>query len=523
MNIEHHEYVVLGAGPAGLQVSYFLRRGGHDVVVLERGEAPGTFFQRFPRHRRLISINKVHTGVADAETNLRWDWNSLLSDFKGPVFSEFSTDYFPSADAMLAYLAEFARQHELPIRYCTEITRIQRDSRFLLTTATGERITSDRLIVATGLTRENKPQIPGISLCETYGWHSTDPRVYEGKRVLIIGKGNSAFETGDHLVQSAAMIHLVSPRPLRMAWRTHFVGDLRACNNNLLDTYQLKLQNAVLDATVEQITRVGDEFKVNFRYSHADGELETLTYDHVICCAGFRFDTSIFAEGMLPELTTCGRFPLQTCEWESTNVPGLFFAGTLNQARDHKKYMSAFIHGFRYNAQALCRVLESRWHGTPWPVAARPRDLEGLAAWAINRMNATSALWQQPGFLCDVVKLSPGRDHAECLEGMPIAMAFEKVMPSERNCLAMTLEFGKSTSDDPFAAERVKRTDVRRAAQSQFLHPIIRHYDQGQLVFEHHVIEDLAAVWREPEHVDPLRDFLSGVLRQSILARETHP
>jgi thioredoxin reductase len=513
MNAEHHEYIVLGAGPAGLQVGYFLHRGRHDVLLLERGDAPGTFFQRYPRHRRLISINKVHTGITDPETNLRWDWNSLLSDFQGPVFSECSTDYFPSADAMLVYLAEFARRHELPIRYRTEIDRIQRDGRFVLSAATGERFTCDRLIVATGLTHENLPEVPGISLCETYGGHSTDPRGYEGKRVLIIGKGNSAFETADHLVQSAAVIHLVSPRPIRMAWRTHFVGDLRACNNNLLDTYQLKLQNAVLDANVQQISRDGDGFRVELRYNHADDEVETLTYDRVIACTGFRFDGSMFDDRVRPELTACGRFPQQTCEWESTNVPGLWFAGTLNQARDHKKYMSAFIHGFRYNAQALCRMLEARWHSTPWPISARPGDLEALTQWAVTRMNSVSALWQQPGFLCDVVKLGSEQDHAECLEGLPVAMALEKVMPSERHCLSMTLEFGPSATGDPFAAERINRTDVRRAALSQFLHPIIRQYERGRLVFEHHVIEDLAAVWREPEHIDPLRDFLGGVLR----------
>jgi len=42
---------------------------------------------------------------------------------------------------------------------------------------------------------------------------------------------------------------------LRMAWRSHYVGHLRAVNNNLLDTYQLKSQNALLDGTVERIER----------------------------------------------------------------------------------------------------------------------------------------------------------------------------------------------------------------------------------------------------------------------------
>lgn len=75
----HRDYCVLGAGPAGLQMAYFLQRAGRDYAVFERAPRPGSFFTRYPRHRKLISINKRHTGKANAEFNLRHDWNSLLS------------------------------------------------------------------------------------------------------------------------------------------------------------------------------------------------------------------------------------------------------------------------------------------------------------------------------------------------------------------------------------------------------------------------------------------------------------
>ena len=69
------EYAVIGAGPAGLQLAYYLQQAGRDYVVLEAGPTPGTFFRTFPRHRRMISINKPHTGWHDAEKDLV-DWNS---------------------------------------------------------------------------------------------------------------------------------------------------------------------------------------------------------------------------------------------------------------------------------------------------------------------------------------------------------------------------------------------------------------------------------------------------------------
>ena len=116
-----------------------------------------------------------------------------------------------------------------------------------MTDERGRTYEAKRLIVATGVSRPNIPEIPGIETAEPYGTAATDPAGYLNQRVLVIGKGNSAFETADNLVETAAVIHVAGPNSVRMAWRTHFVGHLRAVNNNFLDTYQLKSLNAVLD------------------------------------------------------------------------------------------------------------------------------------------------------------------------------------------------------------------------------------------------------------------------------------
>ncbi len=71
------DYLIIGAGPAGLQLGYYLEQAKRDYLILESSDSSGAFFQQYPRHRTLISTNKVHTGYDDPEINLRWDWNSL--------------------------------------------------------------------------------------------------------------------------------------------------------------------------------------------------------------------------------------------------------------------------------------------------------------------------------------------------------------------------------------------------------------------------------------------------------------
>jgi cation diffusion facilitator CzcD-associated flavoprotein CzcO len=247
----HVDYLIIGAGPAGLQLGYYLEKNKRDYLILERWYKPGKFFDVFPRHRFLISINKVHTGKDNPEVKLRYDWNSLLSDSDELRFTKYSEDYFPHPDLLVKYLEDYANYYKLRIQYNTTVTTVSKpDSDFLVSDAEGNTYTSKRLVVATGFTKLYEPDFPGWELCDTYFNQSVDPQDYVNQRVLIVGKGNTAFETAENLTVAAAVIHVLSPHSVKMAWQTHYVGNLRAINNNFLDTYQLKSQNTVIDAAL---------------------------------------------------------------------------------------------------------------------------------------------------------------------------------------------------------------------------------------------------------------------------------
>lgn len=80
---------------------------------------------RYPRHRKLISINKVNTGRQNHEFNLRHDWNSLLSDKPDLLFKRVSSEFYPPADSLVHYLKMFEEELGLRVRYGVDIERIR--------------------------------------------------------------------------------------------------------------------------------------------------------------------------------------------------------------------------------------------------------------------------------------------------------------------------------------------------------------------------------------------------------------
>jgi len=180
------------------------------------------------------------------------------------------------------------------------------------------------------------------------------------------------------------------------------------------------------------------------------------------------------------------------------------------QVRDYQKQQSAFIHGFRYNIKILCLLLEQKYYGKPLMYRRVKRQPKSLTWAVIKRVNTSSALWQQFGFLSDVIVLPTGSKTARYYEDLPVDYVQDSKLGRNNDYYLITLEYGPEEAfRDPFRMNRVARDEENRAALSSFLHPIIRHYSHSRFHCEHHIIEDLAAEWREDVHVKPLLNFFS--------------
>jgi hypothetical protein len=235
------------------------------------------------------------------------------------------------------------------------------------------------------------------------------------------------------------------------------------------------------------------EYLVSVVFAHAEDQKAVLAFDRILCCAGFRFDSSIFAENCRPKLEFRDKFPAMTSEWESTNIKDLYFAGTLMQVRDHHKTHSNVIHGFRSNIKALSQILEHKYHQKPLPCHCLPLTPEAVAAKIIDRVSTSQALFLQQGFLGDLVIISQADQKALYYESLPVDYIHDSDLGKNEHYYLITMEFGKITGD-PFSIDRTKDQD--KAYLDVYLHPIIRRFNGSCFASEYHIAEHLENDWR---------------------------
>ncbi len=482
-------------------MGYFLEQAGYSYTILEAADCAGSFYTRQPRHRKLISFNKSHNWFSEADFNLRYDWNSLLTYDSALRFPDYSGELYPHADRLVEYLNDFAERFALKIEYNAKVESIARDASgdFILSCRKGGERRCRCLLMATGAVKEHIPEeIEGIELAEGYENHDINPTRFTNKRVLILGNGNSAFEVANHLSAHAATIQIYTGgRLIKHAWQSHYVGDLRAVNNTLLEMGQIKIPHLLSGAKATRIVRQDDGalrvfYEEDVPHWAVPGTMRSAAvYDHVIRATGWKYyEPSLFLARDAPAAGANGKYPTLSPMWESSQ-PGLFYIGAA-MANNDTKTTSGFIHGFRHNIRTLFHLLEQRYHGVPLPGRTFPltneEELEILVLAVLTRLSTTSALFQMFGVLADALVFSPG--HVDWYPELPVEYLLRQPeFGGMKDLLTITLELGfdgypKNTD----ALNFIHPNDPGGGGSCvAFIHPVLRHYRSGKAVSEVHL------------------------------------
>lgn len=518
----------------------------------------------------LVSINKKYTGQGDPEFNLRHDWNSLLTtlnvDAKGGTdfpFTNFSDEYFPHRDTLYRYIGAYASEYNLRIATDTNVKSIVKDSddgnfKLDFEPSAGFSLRCKTVVWATGLGTARRFN---NELYTSYDEMPVDAEFYKNKTVAIVGAGQSAFECAKAIYGKSATTMMLYRNPPSLSWNTHYVGHIRAINNEILDAYQHKSLDALVQLNdhadnkwIESLARRDDG---KLYYPGLETRLGTY-FDIVISAVGWQFDFSPFSNSTRPKMMevsdTGDRYPRIDSSFQSTNVPGLYFAGTLAHGIDKGRSSGGFIHGFRYNVRALARILltekgceKHRNMGkcvTSWPntnVGCMNPDqrvdlsVSKFAKSIMDRIGRNSALYQMFDELQDVYVFHPSEQCLYRYEEVPkryVNHLLTSLNIPDMSVFTVTFKYreGFSTRDrDVFDSERVVIPQLppkmlkgglayKEMANGwdklNFLHPVLEslHYSSkscSSLINEpFHLLEDLVTTWSRPLDLIPLVEFL---------------
>lgn len=206
--------LVIGTGPAGLAAAACLLKRGVPVLLIDKATEVGSSWRG---HYDRLHLHTVST-------------HSALPRLPFPQ----GAPRYVSRQAMVDYLCAYAQHHGMSPELGQDVVSIEAgeaatpggSTRWITTTASGRRFRSRRVVIATGANRHPRmPSLPGLAEFGGKVLHSCDYRnaaPFTGRRVLVVGMGNTGAEIALDLVEHGVKAALSVRSPLNIVYRDMF-------------------------------------------------------------------------------------------------------------------------------------------------------------------------------------------------------------------------------------------------------------------------------------------------------------
>ena len=193
--------VVIGAGQAGLAMSWWLTRRGIDHVVLERGE------------------------IAHSWKTQRWDSLTLLtpnwqSRLPGWGYKGTDPDGFRTMPQTIAFIEEYARLISAPVRVRTAVSSVHKRGGGYEVVTDQHTWKCDTVVFATGAC--NLPALPAVAAAVPPSVKTLTPLQYRNPRqleeggVLVVGASASGVQIADEIQRSGRLVTLAVGEHVRV-------------------------------------------------------------------------------------------------------------------------------------------------------------------------------------------------------------------------------------------------------------------------------------------------------------------
>lgn len=250
------DVLIVGAGPAGIAASLAAKKAGISYLTIDQESTLGGTVAHFPRGKLVMTqpaylplVGKLKFKETSKE-NLLACWQQILTD------------------------------HPLNLRFGERLQSIEHNTGVFTVTTQQHQYRCQRLLLAIG--RRGSPRqlgIPGENLSKVV-YRLVDPEQYRGKKVLVVGGGDSALEAAISIAdQPGANVTLT--------YRGDAFKRAKSKNRERIESFSetnkiiLKLQTSPVAITEKTV-----ELEEN-------GQRYTIKNDIVIVCAGGELPTAL--------------------------------------------------------------------------------------------------------------------------------------------------------------------------------------------------------------------------------------
>ncbi len=198
---KQYEVVVIGAGQAGVSLSFFLKKLGIEHVVLEKDRPFSAWRNRWD-------------GFYANTPN----WMNVLPRASGAKYPGHRRDGFATREELIEYFERYLEEVDAPVlcdQYVIEARQATDDS-WIIRTRSGGTFEARNLVVCTG--SMSKPRVPDVAssisprIAQRHSQAYRRPSDIQSKQVLVVGSGSSGVQICKELLDAGCFdeVHLAT-------------------------------------------------------------------------------------------------------------------------------------------------------------------------------------------------------------------------------------------------------------------------------------------------------------------------